>query len=810
MKKILILVFLSLFLITCDKNSDDQNPTQETPEEIIIKENVVTFTEDTTQLLSDDNQILNGEFVFQFNGNAPEIELGDVIVIEHEKGYLRRVANVIIEGNTITLETIQATMEDVFDNAQFSFSSNISPESRSSGLVSESVHYNYLAEGVSVSDVGLVFDFSNTNIYQDGPLSFKITDGTATFNPNFTFDFDFEDGNLEYFQFRADDASLTIDCGLQLATSGTVNLLNGEKTLVDYDRYVTFFAGIVPVVIVINTKLVAELNVNATAEISFSSGFINQSIVDVGATYSNGTWDGIFNTSNSFDPKPLDASNTISINQGLVITPKISTQIYSILGPYVSPEMTENFNIAVNPNSGDWDAQLKTGLHPKIGVEAEIFGDNLLDFYLDITPLEEIVYSAPKTIEIVSGNEQTGQQGQELDEPLKVKVTDGLEFALSDVPVYFTVNASDGSVTEEVVQTDDDGFAQVNWTLGTINTSQGLVVKVKKANGDYIESVAEFTAEAEVASLELAGDLNFGDVATNDSAQLTLTINNITMESVNVSSLDLPNGFTANWNSGSIAGESSQEVIISFSPTQIQAYNGSIVVNNDLSEENNSIEVSGNGISPMTLTGNLNFGNVMVNTTSNRTFTIINNSSQVLNISSIDLPNAFTSNWNGGAIVGEGSQDVIITFSPTQIQDYSGTAIVNNDAGATNNTLSISANGTENTESDYDQLIIGTWLLTGATENGINNFDPNACDNIAIFNGTTFTSTEYYDAVPDSNDCSLEDTVVSTYEIVDGIYLYDTYQGDTDVSEILDLNETTMVLKSIDGNYTYIETLTRQ
>ncbi|OUR97712.1 hypothetical protein A9Q86_15990 [Flavobacteriales bacterium 33_180_T64] len=711
MKNVLLLVLL-LILFSCEKESDTHDPDQNSTE-IIIKENVVTITEDNSQLISNDNQILNGIYILQFSGAIPEVAIGDVIVGEQEGGFLRRVAGISVDGNIMTLETIQATMEDVFDSAEFSFTSNISPESRTNNVVSETVHYNYIADGVNVSDFGLVFDFSNTTIYQDGPLIFKITDGTATFNPNFTFDFDFEDGNLDYFQFRAENANLTINCGIQLATTETVNLFDGVTTLVDYDRYVTFFAGIVPVVVVINTKLEAKLTVDATAEITFTSGFINESIVDIGATYSDGNWEGIYQATNLFEPKPLDATNTISLNQELVITPKVSAQIYSVLGPYVSPEMTENFTIAKNPND-DWDAELKAGVHPKIGVEVDIFGNSLLDFYLDISPIEEVVYESPKTIEIISGNEQTGQQGQQLELPLKVKVLDNLDFARSDVPVYFTANPADGTASEVMVMTDDDGFAEVTWTLGTINTTQGFSAKVKKANGDYIESIAEFTAEADEASLQLSGDLNFGNITTIDTNQQTLTLTNTTLDVVTVFSIDLPNGYSANWTSGAIASEGIQDVIITFSPLLEQAYDGTITVNNDLSDANNTIAVSGNGVSPLTLTGSLNYGDVMINTTSNRMFTIINNSNQNINISSIDLPTAFTQSWSGGSILAQDSQNVIVTFSPTEIQDYSGQLTVNNDAGATNNILPISANGTENMNA-LDMA--GTWKTAYLTNN---------------------------------------------------------------------------------------------
>jgi len=153
-----------------------------------------------------------------------------------------------------------------------------------------------------------------------------------------------------------------------------------------------------------------------------------------------------------------------------------------------------------------------------------------------------------------------------------------------------------------------------------------------------------------------------------------------------------------------------------------------------LSDTNNTIATSGNGISSLDLTGSLNYGGVMVNTTSNRTFTIINNSNQTIAVSSIDIPSNFAANWMSGTVLAQGSQEVILTFSPTQIQDYSGQLTVNNDVGATNNMLSISANGTENTNA-VD--ISGSWIsdiqLLDCTASG--NSNDQACANHATFDG---------------------------------------------------------------------------
>ena len=51
--------------------------------------------------------------------------------------------------------------------------------------------------------------------------------------------------------------------------------------------------------------------------------------------------------------------------------------------------------------------------------------------------------------------------------------------------------------------------------------------------------------------------------------------------SITVSEMDLPEGFTSNWSSGSIAAGANQVVTLTFNPTQQADYEGYIVIHSD-------------------------------------------------------------------------------------------------------------------------------------------------------------------------------------------------------------------------------------
>lgn len=94
--------------------------------------------------------------------------------------------------------------------------------------------------------------------------------------------------------------------------------------------------------------------------------------------------------------------------------------------------------------------------------------------------------------------------------------------------------------------------------------------------------------------ISLSGNLAFGSVMVGTSAQRTLTINSTGTTNLTVSNISCPAGFSGNW-SGTIAAGGSQNVIITFSPTALISYGGSIMVNSDATVGTDSVIASGIG-----------------------------------------------------------------------------------------------------------------------------------------------------------------------------------------------------------------------
>jgi hypothetical protein len=107
--------------------------------------------------------------------------------------------------------------------------------------------------------------------------------------------------------------------------------------------------------------------------------------------------------------------------------------------------------------------------------------------------------------------------------------------------------------------------------------------------------VAVTVVEEEEYSYTLSGSLAFGRVTIGSSSSLSFTINNTSTGALEVTSITLPDGFTANWTSGTIELGGSQSISVTFTPTEAIAYSGEVAIVSNGTTESDALEVSGSG-----------------------------------------------------------------------------------------------------------------------------------------------------------------------------------------------------------------------
>jgi hypothetical protein len=200
-------------------------------------------------------------------------------------------------------------------------------------------------------------------------------------------------------------------------------------------------------------------------------------------------------------------------------------------------------------------------------------------------------------------------------------------------------------------------------------------------------------AAPKVKTIAVSGNLTFGNVSVGSSAQLSMTISNAGNTTLNVSSISLPAGFSTTFTTASIPVGSKVTAFIKFSPTAAQSYTGTATVNSSATTGTKTLPVSGTGVgATIALAGNLSFGTVAVNSSSQKVLTISNTGTTNLTVASISYPPGFSGSFSG-VIAAGGFTNVQVTFSPTVATNYGGTVTVNSDKLGGTNTIAASGTG---------------------------------------------------------------------------------------------------------------------
>jgi large repetitive protein len=134
---------------------------------------------------------------------------------------------------------------------------------------------------------------------------------------------------------------------------------------------------------------------------------------------------------------------------------------------------------------------------------------------------------APANIEVVSGNGQGGIAGTALSQPLVVEVTDTRGRPVAAVVVEFTVQAGGGQVTPTSGETNAEGQAATNWTLGPGAGAQRVMAKVGEAStsSDLTVNFDATAVSGSGALLELvSGDDQTGSVGSPLSEPLVVRV----------------------------------------------------------------------------------------------------------------------------------------------------------------------------------------------------------------------------------------------------------------------------------------------
>jgi energy-converting hydrogenase Eha subunit A len=120
--------------------------------------------------------------------------------------------------------------------------------------------------------------------------------------------------------------------------------------------------------------------------------------------------------------------------------------------------------------------------------------------------------TATVSFSVVSGDGQSGTVGQPLANPLVIKATDSKGKAIRNLVIEFRVTSGGGSTSPATATTNNQGFAQTSWTLGTSTADTQRVEARAVSTGQLFGS---FTATT-VAGPPAAMAMNSADSQTTN------------------------------------------------------------------------------------------------------------------------------------------------------------------------------------------------------------------------------------------------------------------------------------------------------
>ena len=312
-------------------------------------------------------------------GSVPALTVGQVIVSGTGEGLLRKVVSASPAGGNAVVQTQQATLEDVFQEADIQFHKDfVASDFTAHDLHSGITIRNHAQPRDSGSGNTVDLDFSNLTIGNDDAGNAIQLGGSASLTTSLDFDCQIHSFRLQSLKVVP---KITSEMKLTATIKSKATLLDKTIQLVVLrGEPIDIQAGVVPVIFV--PILTINLEIKGSLETGVTVSMGSTTTVQAGFQYQAGQAPTpIANVTNQFDASPqfnLYNSGTLEIS---AIDPDISLNLYGVAGPYANiqiPDLKFQATLGADPAqlalTGDAD------FIASAGAKFSIFGTHAADF----------------------------------------------------------------------------------------------------------------------------------------------------------------------------------------------------------------------------------------------------------------------------------------------------------------------------------------------------------------------------------------------------------------------------------------------
>ncbi|GIW33291.1 hypothetical protein [Meiothermus sp.] len=363
----LLLLFLTLVLLVACGPTPPQNSLDLKPNAVVLPDDEVDSATATDMNVQTDK----------------DLTAGQIVISDEGEGLVRRITEVtqtgagMVGGQAVRkfyLKTEDAALEDAIASGEVSLETDLT--------IGEANMVQAL-DGVSVQDFTGKINLTNVKFDIPGVPGASITlNGFIEQTLKPSFNLKFSSGSIEVFKAGMSGA-LKAQVTATIQANASYNPFSLNKELASWNIKRTFLVGSVPVVVVLQPKLIAGVSSKASGKVTVTVGIAPTFNTNVQLDYNrsrttNGGWNNTFTASFALNPTfnySVPVQGAGSAFAGLAMDIKF----YGLAGP--SLEAKPFINLTLSGNNGS--ATLKSGINGSSKVEAgfKVLGKGLETSY---------------------------------------------------------------------------------------------------------------------------------------------------------------------------------------------------------------------------------------------------------------------------------------------------------------------------------------------------------------------------------------------------------------------------------------------
>lgn len=299
---------------------------------------------------------------------------GEVIVGTEGEGFLRRIVSVQDLGNHRQFVTEQASLVDLFEEADFSLDVPLTYDDLDS--LETEVPGSILRKGAATQGE-FFLAFPPVPIYDDDGNPATTNDqvtlnGSVSFTPRIRLMVKIKRIiRLERVEFIA---SNEMSSSLELSAKVTGELFSVEKTVATL-RMRSFPVQVGPVTVILTPVIPIVLGINGEVSAELSTGVSVTVTTQLGVTYLDGDWEPVADFDSDWDF--VEPSASLEASAEAFVRVDAMMKVYGTLAGLVKPRGF--LELGVNPLDDPW-WELYGGFDARLGIQAEVFSIELFDY----------------------------------------------------------------------------------------------------------------------------------------------------------------------------------------------------------------------------------------------------------------------------------------------------------------------------------------------------------------------------------------------------------------------------------------------